>query len=45
MCESTNNRTGIQVVRVLKIRKSRQHKNFCFHTMMILNGQKDLSHL
>ena len=34
-----------QIVRVTKMRKSGQKKNFCFRTMMLRNGQKDLSHL
>ena len=33
------------IVRVPKMRKSGQKKNFCFLTMMLPNGQKDLSHL
>ena len=34
-----------QIVRVPKMRKSGQKKNFCFRTMMLLNGQKDKLHL
>ena len=30
-----------QIVRVPKMRKSGQKKNFCFRTMMLPNGQKD----
>ena len=35
----------IQIVRVPKMRKSSQKKNFCFRTMMLPNGQKDSFHL
>ena len=34
-----------QILRVLKIRKNGQKKKFCFRTMILPNGQKDLSHL
>ena len=34
-----------QIVRVPKMRKSGQKKNFCFRTMMLPNGQKDSFHL
>ena len=34
-----------QILRVLKIRKNGQKKNLCFHRMMLLNVENDLSHL